>query len=260
MGKHGRDKDELQQERETLLAKVQDWLERPMQVLALVWLVLLVVELTAGLSPSLYYLGLLIWALFLLEFLLDFVLAPHKLNFLRGNALVAVSLLVPAVRTLRFARVLRQLGGLRGLRLVRVLGSLNRGIDTLRAGLKRRGFGYFIALTALITVVGAAGMYAFERAPEGEQGFETYGDAIWWTAMLLTSIGSEYWPRSPEGRILALVLAIYGFGIFGYITAAFASIFIGRDAERNKTDGGTEVLRAVHQELKALREELRSKR
>jgi hypothetical protein len=28
--------------------------------------------------------------------------------------------------------------------------------------------------------------------------------------MLLTTIGSDYWPRSPEGRILCLLLAIIG--------------------------------------------------
>jgi len=41
--------------------------------------------------------------------------------------------------------------------------------------------------------------------------------------MLLTSMGSEFWPKSPEGRILCLLLAFYGFAVFGYITASFAS-------------------------------------
>jgi voltage-gated potassium channel len=50
--------------------------------------------------------------------------------------------------------------------------------------------------------------------------------------MLLTSIGSEYWPRTGSGRALCLLLAIYGFAVFGYITAALASYFVGRDAEK----------------------------
>jgi voltage-gated potassium channel len=49
--------------------------------------------------------------------------------------------------------------------------------------------------------------------------------------MLLTSLGSEYWPQTPEGRWLCLLLSIYGFGVFGYLTATIASFFIGRDAE-----------------------------
>ncbi len=66
-------------------------------------------------------------------------------------------------------------------------------------------------------------MLAFEAAAEIEGGFTSYADALWWTAMLLTSMGSEFWPKSPEGRILCLLLAFYGFAVFGYITASFAS-------------------------------------
>lgn len=249
----------LHQERETLLTQLQEWLETPMQVLALVWLLLLIIELTTGLSPFLYYLGLTIWAVFIFEFLLDYTLAPHKLAFLKRNLLTVVSLLVPALRILRFLRALRLLSAARGLRLVRILGSLNRGITTLRGGMKRRGFGYFFALTLLVTLVGAAGMYAFEQAPEGESGIQNYGDALWWTAMLLTSIGSDYWPQSPEGRILALFLAIYGLAVFGYITAAFASLFIGRDVKREQATNIEASIEALHEELSALRDERRGK-
>ena len=49
--------------------------------------------------------------------------------------------------------------------------------------------------------------------------------------MLITSIASEYWPKTGEGKILSLILSIYGFCVFGYITASLASFFVGRDAE-----------------------------
>jgi voltage-gated potassium channel len=49
--------------------------------------------------------------------------------------------------------------------------------------------------------------------------------------MLITSIASEYWPQTGEGKILCLILSIYGFCVFGYITAMLASFFVGRDAE-----------------------------
>src|SRR3546814_1832442 len=78
-----------------------------------------------------------------------------------------------------------------------------------------------MALTLIIVSVGAAGMYAFES---GDEGFRSYGEALWWTAMLVTSIGSEFWPQTAEGRILCLILSIYGFAIFGYVTATLASL------------------------------------
>ncbi len=90
------------------------------------------------------------------------------------------------------------------------------------------------ALAVLVALLGAGGMLAFEPASEVEGGFASYGEALWWTAMLLTTMGSEFWPRTAEGRVLCFLLSLYGFAVFGYITAAFASFFVGRDAERRE--------------------------
>jgi voltage-gated potassium channel len=142
---------------------------------------------------------------------------------------------------------------------VRVVTSLNRGMKALGATMRRRGFGYVLALTVLITFAGAAGMYSFERAAPGGQGFASYGEALWWTAMLLTSLGSAYWPQSAEGRILCLLLALYGFAVFGYLTATLASFFIGRDAEDDEAElASAEDVRGVQGEIAALREAVRA--
>lgn len=45
-------------------------------------------------------------------------------------------------------------------------------------------------------------MYSFEKDYPGSSGFQTFGDSIWWTAMLITTIGSQNWPVSPEGIVL----------------------------------------------------------
>ncbi len=62
-------------------------------------------------------------------------------------------------------------------------------------------------------------------------GFPDYGSALWWTAMLLTTMGSDYWPRTTEGRLLCLLLAVYAFAVFGYVTAAIAAYFVGKDKD-----------------------------
>jgi len=119
--------------------------------------------------------------------------------------------------------------------------------------------GYAVGLTVLITLLGAGGMLAFELASEVQGGFANYGDALWWTGMLLTTMGSEFWPKSIEGRILCFLLALYGFAVFGYITASFASFFVERDA--TSPEGGTvgaADLTALRTEIAALRAELTS--
>lgn len=97
--------------------------------------------------------------------------------------------------------------------------------------MQRRGFGYVMLLALIVTFAGAAAMYAIEK---GHHGFENYGMALWWTSMRVITAGSDFWPITPEGRGLAFILALFGYAIFGYVTATLATFFIGRDAEEEK--------------------------
>jgi len=227
------------EERLATLAALDAWLRTPMLVLSAVWLALVVAELAWGENRLLETLGTVIWVIFLAEFALRLTLAPNRLAFLRTNWLSIIALIAPVFRLLRGIRLLRFARAARGLRLVRVVGTANRGMNALRGAMRRRGLGYVLALTGLVNLLGAAGMYAFERAPEVEGGFTGFADALWWTSMLLTTMGSAYWPVTAEGRVLCLLLSIYAFAVFGYITAAFASFFVGRDVgermERTKS-------------------------
>jgi voltage-gated potassium channel len=114
-----------------------------------------------------------------------------------------------------------------------------------------------LGITVLVVLLGAGGMLAFEPAREVEGGFTSYADALWWTGMVVATMGSEFWPRTPEGRILCFLLAVYGFAVFGYITASFASFFVGRDAasEEAETVGAGDIAR-LREEIAALRRDL----
>ena len=255
-------KQEVDNERSEILNRLENWLETPMIVLGFIWLALLIVELRWGLNPLLEMLGTVIWATFILDFLLRLVIAPHKLTYLKSNWLTAIALIIPAFRILRIVRVVRLLRvarAARGLRLLRVVASLNRGMKAISASFGRRGFGYVLALTLIVNLAGAAGMYAFEH--EMPRGFESYGAALWWTAMLLTTMGTEYWPQTAEGRVLCFLLSLYGFAVFGYVTAALASYFVGRDADNEEAElVGAKPLKELRGEIAVLHEELRALR
>lgn len=250
----------LERERYELLQRLENWLETPMLVLAFVWLALLIVELLWGESPWFEIIGTTIWVIFLLDFAVELVLAPQRAAYLRRNWLTAISLLIPALRLFRIFRVFRLLrlarAG-RSLRLVRVVSSVNRGMKALGASLSRRGFGYVSALTVLVTFAGAAGIYAFEHESPG--GPHTYGEAVWWTAMIMTTMGSQYWPQTIEGRVLCVFLALYAFGVFGYVTATLATFFVGRDAENADAElAGAAQLAELREEIRALRADIRA--
>lgn len=256
-----------------LLDRLNQLTDRPLIALSFVWLVLLIVDFTAGLSPLLQGLSNLIWALFVLDFLVELLIAPRKLAYLRRNWLAAISLVLPALRGLRLLpafRLVRAARATRGLQLFRVLTSLNRGMRVLGRTLSRRGAGYVVALTGVVTAVGAAGMLVFERpsalasegagAVEAGAGLASYGEALWWTAMIMTTMGSEYWPQTPEGRILGWLLSLYAFAVFGYITAMLSSFFVGQDREEGEQAASGDDIAALRAELAALRAELAAER
>ncbi len=93
-------------------------------------------------------------------------------------------------------------------------------------------------------------MLAFERNPRDPAALNTYGTSLWWTAMIMTTMGSQYWPQTPEGRILCVLLALYAFAVFGYVTATLASFFIGRDAEDERGElAGQRSINELHAEI-----------
>ena len=234
-------------QRNRLLIKIEKILEGPMIFLGFVWLVLLIIEFINGFNDVLQLISTIIWIVFICDFVLKFVLAPKKLLFLQRNILTAVSLIIPALRLFRIFRFIRLLRIFRGTRLIKVVASLSRSMKSLNSTMERRGFGYVMALTIAVILAGAAGMYAFETE---NGGLSSYSVALWWTTMLIITVGTDFWPKSAEGRILCTLLSLYGFAVFGYITATLASFFIGKDAQDKST------LTARSDEIKELKLEI----
>lgn len=240
-----------------LLGDLDEWLHVPMALLSLAWLAIVVWELVSGSSALLETAGIVIWIIFIVEFAIRLALAPAKMLFLKSNWLTILALAVPALRLFRTFAVFRAARALRGIRLVRIIGTANRSMNALKATLARRGFGYVAGLTLLVVLLGAAGMLSFENASEIEGGFTNYGHALWWTGMLVASLGSDFWPASTEGRLLTMFLTLYGLAVFGYITATFASFFVGRDAEETASPvAGNADMKRLLKEVALLRSDL----
>jgi voltage-gated potassium channel len=254
----------VKKERSELLDNLSKVTEKTMVALAIVWIVLAIMDLVGKLGPNLQMLSNVIWALFGLDFLVKFLIAPHKTRFLRDNWILLVSLILPAFRLLR---VLQALNALRALSLVRILTSLNISIGALADAMGRRGAGYVSLVTVMVLFGGAAAMYKVEQPSQliaqgyGDVvrqggGLHNYSDALWWTAMLMTTIGSQYWPVTTIGRALCFLLSMFSLGVFGYITAALASFFVDKDASIANDRLPEDSLNALRDEVRALRLEV----
>ena len=243
-----------------MLRRFEENLDMPMAVLAAAWLMLFVLDVVRGNDPLVTFFATAIWVIFIAEFVLKLLLAPDRWQFVKRSWLTIIALIVPAFRVTRFfagLRSLRAARAVRGARLVRTVGALNRGMGALGSTLRRSGAWYVVGLTIAVCFAGAAGMYALEpRHPDGS-GFSSYGDALWWTAMIMTTMGSAYWPQTDEGRVLAFLISLVAIGVFGYVTATLASFLVGRDAA--SPDGSTASavdVRALQREIAAMRREV----
>jgi voltage-gated potassium channel len=240
-----------EEEREELRERLAGWMEGPLNALALAALVTLIVEFAVRLPPHwewrLASINWFIYAVFTAHFAVQVALAPSKALYLRRHWLAALSVLLPAARAFRALRALR---AVRALRLVRVVTATNRGARALSRMLRGNQFGRVLGLTVAVVAVGAAALMYFET--DAPRFGARYGDALWWATALVTTVGSDFQPSTLEGRVITLLLIVWGLGVFGYVTGAVASYFVGQDAS-GATDTATAELQGLRAELAELR-------
>jgi voltage-gated potassium channel len=243
--------------REELREKLDRYLDVPLALASLALVLLAVIQLTGEVSgpwkARLATLGWILWGLFFVEFAAKFALAPVKRHYLRGHWLDALIVLLPFLKVLWLAQVLRTARALPTFRLL-VFGG--RGSQSTLALLRRRRLGQLALISAMVMLVGAALGFLLEAGAPGSP-IEDFGDALWWSAALVTTIGSELYPVTPAGRILGFVLMIYAIGIFTYFIGSVASVLVAFDASRTQKPeerGGVEL---SEDEVEALRSVLK---
>ena len=219
------------------VARVERMLEGPGTYLAVVFAVALAAELVlnaqgATVPAALGWLLLAIWGFFIVQFVLGIVVSPDRLLYLRRNWLTALSLVVPFLRAFRVVRVV---GALRATNALRVLGGFNRAARTFDAALAWTRAGYAAALTATAVLLGSAALLMFEvDAPESR--ITDYGEALWWAAATITTVGAATEPVTLGGRLVALALMLAGLVLLGYVVGVLSAVLFGRRAgERSRT-------------------------
>ena len=216
--------------RENLRQRLDRYLDLPLALASVLLLLIAVIELGGELSgpwsARLMVLGWVLWGLFFAEFVAKFVLAPNKRAYLKRHPLDVLVLLVPF---LRFLRVLRILRATRAFPVFRLLVFGGRGSSAALVLLRRRRLGQLALVSAIVVLIGAAAGFALEAGATGAV-ITGFGDALWWSAALLTTVGSELYPVTSGGRILGFFLMLYAVGVFSYLIASVASVLVGLDA------------------------------
>lgn len=234
-----------------------------MLFLSFVWLFILITELVAGPNEVLYCIGTTIWVSYIFYFVLRLLTTENRTTVLKKNWLFILAILVSILRFLPIFKtlpVVRLLTATFGMQAIWIFASADQGMRSIRRTMGHRGVEYALAFTVVVIIVGAAGMLHFERNAGDPESLQNYPKALWWTAMQMTNIGSSYVVKTTGGRAICLGVSVYAAAMFGYLTAMFATIFIGRDAKDPKSEiPNQKSIQVVHDEvivLKHLMEEM----
>jgi voltage-gated potassium channel len=228
MTRHEEDRRRTRAQRFRLVAEIEAMLDGPATFLAVVFAIILVVELVLGaqdadVPPVLGWIQLAIWGVFIVHFLLGITISPDRIRYLRRNWLTAISLAVPFLRAFRVLRAVRIL---RATNSLRVVAGFNRLARSLRGVLAWTRAGYAAALAVTSALLGSAAMLMFEADAAGSQ-ITDYGEALWWATATLTTVGAASEPVTLGGRIVALFLMFGGLVLLGYVAGVVAAVLFG---------------------------------
>ena len=219
---------------ERWLAWVTERADPTMAWLGVVFALLVGFELTVELSPraaaALRFAGWAIWAVFLTEFLAKLWLAPRRLRFVRRHWIQVLMLAVPALRILRFVRLLR-LG--RALPAARVVSSSYRSAGTAKR-LFRSRLGYLGAVGVVVSVALAQIAFVLERGTDGV--FDSFGDALLWSFAVVLALQGDPVPTSAGGRVAMLLGFAFGLVVIASLAGTVGAYLVEERRERAVTE------------------------
>jgi voltage-gated potassium channel len=189
----------------------------------------------------------IIWALFVLDFLVKLLVTEHKRDFLSRHIIDMVALILP------FARPLQA---------VRAIGVATLALRKFGAKVRHRVLIYVGTLAVFVWFVAGLAVTQAERGVSGAN-IKTISDGWWWSFMTMATVGfGDRYPVTDEGRTIGVVLVIGGLVLLGTLTAAIATWFINtsrREEDEILEASDRKMLREIaslRRELKELREAL----
>jgi voltage-gated potassium channel len=200
-----------------------------MMVLTILWLPILIIPLVTpvdgAVEESLVGIDYTIWALFVIEYLVKFYLAPERSRYVKTHLLDLIIVVVPFFRPLRVARLVR----LQVLLRVGVVGG--EAIRRSKQVLTHKGF-HFVALFAAILVFLCAGLVTVAEKSAHGSTIHDYGQGLWWAIVTVTTVGyGDHVPVTPFGQGVAVILMLVGIGLIGVLTATIARFFIEKSSD-----------------------------
>src|SRR5271166_4156799 len=189
------------------VSRLQQWENRaewPLAAIAVIFLAAYSVQVLAQprghVSRLLDMLMYALYAAFAVDYVARLALAERRLPWFFRHLLDLAIIALPFLRPLRL------------LRLVVLVGVLQKAFgDAFRGRVV-----VFTASTAVLLVYASslAVLQAERSSPHGR--IKSFGDAVWWSITTITTVGyGDYYPVTPMGRVVAVLLMVGGISLIG---------------------------------------------
>jgi len=197
------------------------------------------------------------WLVFLIDLVVQRRIVPDYLHRARGRFDLGIVILtfpiylIPSVSGYSAILLFARLG--RVARVLMATGGLRRFAMRL---------GKVAVIAALIVFFFS--LSAYEAEHPTNPGFATFGDALWWGIVTLTTVGyGDIVPKTTAGRLSGVAIMFTGVGVLGILAGSLASLFgIGSSTEDPVTTSIPQPVttkatqESVEGELAALRSQL----
>lgn len=222
--------------------EIQKRLELPLLIAALLTIPAIVIEESSvpmWLDDVGIVLNWAIWVTFLAEVVIMVKVSPRPGEWMRHHPLeLAIVVLTPPFlpAALQATRVFR---------LLRLMRLVSAGFITRRL-LSTEGIRDAAVLAVVTIIGGGAAFAAIESGQNGQQHLSTW-DGVWWAMTTVTTVGyGDEYPRTTEGRMIAICVMLVGIGFIAILTAGAAERFIRTQGDIHREQ---QVIEAEQQEL-----------
>lgn len=218
-------------------------------ILALVSIVLVILDLCGKISLAsgvLFWIDTSILIVFAVDYIVRFVLAKEKLKFFKSNIFDLLSIIPfnSIFSFFRFARIFR-LAKLSRLakftKLARLTAFFGRFGNRAKTFLHTNGFIYMLYASGVLILISSVIMMYTEG--------KDFSDALWWSIVTVTTVGyGDISPTTGAGRVMAVILMIFGIGLISMLTGTITSFFANK-AERERPEAEQNYLENIIAEL-----------
>lgn len=203
-------------------------------ILAIISVILAIMDISKGLTHTLYIADQVIYVIFLLDYFTRLFISKRKIHFIKSNlfdlvAILPFSSFLRIFRIAKIGRIFRLTKLAKLTKLSRLIGVSLRLTTKLKRFLNTNGFKYVLILSGLMVLIGGISIHYAEGL--------TIPDGLWWAFVTATTVGyGDISPETPIGRLIAGILMLVGIGLIGSLTSTITSFFLDNEKKSSFKD------------------------